>query len=75
MWGSSGRVVWSPRDVGSLTKNGFLGNPVGYRAVKVIAEAAAALPVICQAADRRYDTHPVLALLNRPTAAQTRADL
>ena len=75
VWGSSGRVGWSPRDVGSLTKNGFLGNPVGYRAVKVIAEAAAALPVICQDAERRYDTHPVLALLNRPNAAQTRADL
>ena len=75
VWGSSGRVVWSPRDVGSLTKNGFLGNPVGYRAVKVIAEAAAALPVICQDAERRYDTHPLLMLLRRPNAAQTRADL
>ncbi len=75
VWGSSGRVVWRPRDVGSLAKNGFLGNPGGCRAVKVIAEAAAALPVICQDAERRYDTHPVLALLNRPNAAQTRADL
>ncbi|MEJ6391830.1 phage portal protein [Gymnodinialimonas sp. 2305UL16-5] len=75
VWGSSGRVVWSPRDVGSLTKNGFLGNPVGFRAVKVIAEAAAALPVVCQDVERRYDTHPVMALLNRPNAAQTRADL
>lgn len=75
VWGSSGRVVWSPRDVGSLTKNGFLGNPVGFRAVKVIAEAAAALPVICRDAERRYDTHPALSLLGRPNAGQTRADL
>jgi len=75
VWGSSGRVVWSPRDVGSLTKNGFLGNPVGFRAVKIIAEAAAALPVICRDAERRYETHPALVLLNRPNAGQTRVDL
>ncbi|MGB5871709.1 MAG: glycoside hydrolase TIM-barrel-like domain-containing protein, partial [Albidovulum sp.] len=40
-WGSSGRVAWSPRDAVSLTKTGFSGNPVGFRAVKLIAEAAA----------------------------------
>jgi len=38
----SGRVVWGPRDTVNLTKNGFTGNPVGFRAVKLIAEAAAA---------------------------------
>ncbi len=75
VWGSSGRVVWSPRDVGSLTKNGFLGNPVGFRAVKLIAEAAAALPVICRDTQRRYDNHPAMELLGRPNPGQTRADL
>ncbi len=74
-WGGTGRVAWSPRDTVSLTRNGFQGNPVGFRAVKLIAEAAAALPVVCQDAARRYETHPVLALLNRPNSAQGRADL
>jgi HK97 family phage portal protein len=74
-WGGAGRVAWSPRDTVSLTRNGFQGNPVGFRAVKLIAEAAAALPVLCQDATRRYEAHPVLALLNRPNAAQGRADL
>jgi len=74
-WGSSGRVAWSPRDVVSLTKSGFQGNPVGFRSVKLIAEAAAALPVVCQDAGRRYDVHPVLALLARPNAGQGRAEL
>jgi phage portal protein BeeE len=41
---TNGRVAWSPRDTVSLTKAGFLGNPIGFRAVKLIAEAAAALP-------------------------------
>ncbi|MEM6897886.1 MAG: phage portal protein, partial [Pseudomonadota bacterium] len=72
---SSGRVAWSPRDVVSLTKAGFAGNPVGFRAVKLIAEAAGALPLVLQDAERRYDTHPLLALLRRPNAAQGQADL
>lgn len=75
VWGSAGRVAWSPRDTVSLTKNGFLGNPVGFRAVKMISEAAAALPVICQDSTRRYEQHPALSLLGRPNQAQARADL
>ncbi len=74
-WGSSGRVAWSPRDTGSLTRNGFLGNPVAFRAVKMIAEAAAALPVLCKDSERRYETHPVLELIRRPNPGQGRAEL
>ncbi len=71
----AGRVAWSPRDVVSLTRAGFTGNPIGFRAVKMIAEAAAALPVVVQDATRRYDTHPVQSLLARPNAGQGRAEL
>ena len=46
MASGSGRVVWSPRDTGSLTRQGFTGNPIGFRCVKMIAEAAAALPLV-----------------------------
>lgn len=73
-WGSSGRVAWSPRDVVSLTKAGFQGNPIGFRAVKLISEAAAALPLILQDHDRRHSQHPVLSLVSRPNAAQGRAE-
>ena len=74
-WGGAGRVAWSPRDTVSLTKTGFQGNPVGYRSVKLIAEAAAALPLVFQDAERRYDVHPVIGLLARPNLAQGRAEL
>ncbi|GAA0286123.1 phage portal protein [Rhodovulum strictum] len=74
-WAGSGRVAWSPRDTVSLTRNGFVGNPVGFRAVKLIAEAAAALPLVCQDAERRYETHPLLDLIARPNPAQGRAEL
>lgn len=71
----SGRVVWSPRDVGSLTRGGFVTNPIGFRAVKLIAEAAAAVPLICQDLHCRFDAHPMLDLLRRPNPGQGRAEL
>ncbi len=74
-WAGSGRAAWSPRDAVSLAKAGFQGNPVGFRAVRMIAEAAAAVPVICQDAERRYEMHPVLTLLARPNGGQGRAEL
>ncbi|MEM8576227.1 MAG: phage portal protein [Pseudomonadota bacterium] len=72
---SAGRVAWSPRDTVSLTKSGFAGNPVGFRCVKLIAEAAAALPLVLQDFERRYEQHPLLALMARPNLAQGRAEL
>lgn len=74
-WGGSGRVAWTPRDTVSLTKAGFVGNPVGFRAVKLIAEAAAALPLILQDSERRFEQHPLLELIARPNGAQGRAEL
>ncbi|MGB3244647.1 MAG: phage portal protein [Sulfitobacter sp.] len=72
---TSGRVAWSPRDAVSLTKVGFCGNPVGFRAVKLISEAAAALPLVVQDQSTRYDTHPLIALMAQPNGAQGRAEL
>ncbi|ANB34220.1 phage portal protein [Rhodovulum sulfidophilum] len=74
-WAGAGRAAWTPRDTGSLIRAGFNANPVGFRAVKLIAESAAALPLICQDEDRRYETHPVIELLRRPNPAQGRAEL
>ena len=74
-WGGAGRVAWSPRDVVSLTRNGFVGNPIGFRTVKLIAESAAALPLVLEGAGQRYAAHPVLDLIRHPNAAQGRAEL
>ncbi len=71
----AGRVAWSPRDTVSLTRTGFAGNPIGFRSVKLIAEAASAIPLIVQDAERRYDTHPLLELISRPNSAQGKAEL
>ena len=71
----AGRVVWSPRDTASLTRAGYTGNPVGFRCVKMLAEAAAALPLVLQGAGQRFENHPVLVLLGNPNPAQGRAEL
>jgi HK97 family phage portal protein len=73
-WGAGGRVAWSARDAVSLARTGYQGNPIGFRAVRLIAEAAAALPLVCQDAERRYELHPLLDLIKRPNAAQGRAE-
>jgi HK97 family phage portal protein len=72
---TGGRVAWSPRDAVSLTRAGFNGNPVGFRSVKMIAEAAAALPLVLQDKAQRFEMHPVLALIKRPNPGQGRAEL
>ncbi|MBQ0752207.1 MAG: phage portal protein [Roseovarius sp.] len=74
-WHGAGRVAWSPRDTVSLTRTGFAGNPVGFRCVKMIAEAAAALPLVLQDCEQRFAVHPVLSLIKCPNPAQGRAEL
>lgn len=71
----AGRAAWSPRDTVSLTRSGFTGNPVGFRCVKMIAEAAAAVPVLLQDSERRYETHPMLSLMTQPNIEQGTASL
>jgi len=65
---------WTARDTVSLTRAGFQGNPVGFRAVRLISEAAAALPLVLQDCERRYDQHPLLTLMRRPNPAHGRAE-
>ncbi|MEL6808458.1 MAG: phage portal protein [Pseudomonadota bacterium] len=74
-WQTGGRVAWSPRDAVSLTRSGFSGNPVGFRSVKLIAEAAAALPLVLQDGAQRFESHPILGLMKRPNPGQGRAEL
>ncbi len=74
-WQTSGRVAWSPRDTVTLTRTGFSGNPVGFRSVKLIAEAASALPLLLQDTEQRFETHPLISLMRAPNGAQGRAEL
>lgn len=70
-----GKAVWTSRDTASLTRAGYLGNAVGFRAVRMIAEASAAVPFRLTENARALTEHPVLRLLARPNGGQDGAGL
>src|SRR3990167_11349538 len=72
---TSGRPVWTPRDYESLAREGFAKNPVAYRCVRMIAEAAASIPLAVFAGGRRADDHPLRRLVDRPNPQQGGPDL
>ena len=67
---STGRAVWSPRDQVSLARNGYERNVIGFRCVRMVAEAAAAIPLTLVEFGQRMQEHPVLHLLARPNPGQ-----
>lgn len=70
-----GRPVWTPRDYASLAREGYGRNPVVYRCVRMIAEAAASVPLGLHGSGEPFSEHPLLALLAHPNQAQSGAEL
>lgn len=71
MGSAFGATVLGARDQGALQRTGFLGNPVGYRAVKMIAEAASNIPFQLRLAGGELSDHPALRVLRHPNPAQS----
>ena len=69
------RPQWSPRDYESLAREGFAKNAVAYRCVRMIAEAAASVPLVVFEGGVRAPEHPLQRLLDRPNPEQGAADL
>ncbi|MGX1309338.1 HK97 family phage portal protein [Amorphus suaedae] len=65
-----GRPVWTPRDYGALAREGFGRNPVVYRCVRMIAEAAASVPILLYRGEAEIERHPLTDLLARPNGGQ-----
>ena len=72
---AGGQPVWTPRDLASLAREGFAANAVVYRSVRMIAEAAASVPLYLFDGAKEVDSHPLLALLARPNTRQCAPDL
>lgn len=68
------RPVWSPRDYAAFAREGFMVNPIVYRSVRMIAEAAASVPLLLYEGSFEHETHPLLDVIRRPNAGQTSAD-
>jgi HK97 family phage portal protein len=71
---TAGRPQWTPRNYGALAREGFAGNVVGYRAVRMVAEAAASIPLTLYVDSKEASVHPLQKLLARPNAGQTGRD-
>ncbi len=65
-----GRACWSPRDQVSLIRTGYEHNVIGFRAVRMVAEAAAAIPLVLEEDGARPSEHPLLRLLAQPNPGQ-----
>jgi len=72
---TTGTPVWTPRNYQEFAKQGFAENAVGFRCVKMIAEAAASVKLQVVEGGERLDDHPLLKLLNRPNPAESGRNL
>ncbi len=67
---AAGRPQWTPRNYAALAAEGFASNAIGYRAVRMIAEAAASIPWLAYEGETEASRHPLLALLAKPNPGQ-----
>jgi HK97 family phage portal protein len=71
---SEGRASWTGRSYASLSREGFMRNPVAHRCVRMVSEAAACVPLLIYEQDRERPDHPLLHLLRQPNARMSGPD-
>ena len=73
---SGGRARWTPRDYAALAREGYARNAIVHRAVKLVAENAAACVFLrLRGRGTSASAHPLLDLLARPNPRQDGAAL
>lgn len=75
VFSGAGTGPGTERTYGGLARSGFMGNPVVYRSVRLIAENAAAVPLLLYDGAKEVETHPILTLLRRPNGFEDGAAL
>lgn len=70
-----GRPKWTPRQYDKLAEESYMRNAVSYRCVRLIAEAAAVMPLLVMEGKKEMEDHPFLDLLKRPNPFESRFDL
>ncbi|SIP94355.1 phage portal protein, HK97 family [Rhizobium sp. RU35A] len=61
-----GAAHWSGRSYAALARAGMMRNPVVYRSIRMIAEAAASVPWLAYDGEQELSAHPALTLMARP---------
>jgi HK97 family phage portal protein len=67
---SGGRAHWTTRDYAGLAREGYLGNAIVHRAVRLIAENAAACSFLVFDGAQEREAHALAHLLTRPNPRQ-----
>lgn len=70
-----GSPAWAPRDYSAFAREGFMANAILYRSVRMIAEAAASVPLLLYQGDEEIASHPLLDLIARPNPGSSAPDL
>lgn len=68
---AAGNAIWSSLETGGFANKAFARNPVVYRCVRMISEAAASMPLMVRENNLELDEHPVLDLLSKPNERQS----
>ncbi len=68
---TAGRPVWTQKNYASLAREGYQGNVIGYRCIRMIAEAAASIPILTYVNGVEADAHAAKSILARPNPAQS----
>jgi HK97 family phage portal protein len=71
----TGAARWTPHDYAALAREGVMANAVAYRAVRMIAESASAVPWLLYEGANELETHPLLDLLSTPNPQESGAEL
>jgi HK97 family phage portal protein len=61
-----GRAMWSGDGYAELARAGYMGNPIVFRAVRIVAEAVGQVPWIIKEGVHDIEQHPFLDLMRRP---------
>ncbi len=72
---NAGLARWTPRNYAAQAREGFATNSVGYRCVRMIAEAAGSVPLLVYQGQNEIETHPLKTLLLRPNPSHSGRDL
>ncbi|MGJ8562206.1 MAG: phage portal protein [Alphaproteobacteria bacterium] len=71
---SSG-ASWSPRNYAGLSREAYQRNPIAYRCVRLVGEAAASVRLCARRGDSCLPDDPAGSLLSRGMSGQTAADV
>ena len=71
---SLGQPQWAPRDYATFAREGFMQNAIVYRSVRMVAEAAASIPLLLYEGAFEIESHPFLDLIAHPSLDHTSAD-